>query len=86
MGYFNHQHIHWKSLESTGSVDQQFLFLIQGDNVLYVVSADMKGSEPCGIEASMVNKIIVLIRRSITYKDKQLIIHLYKAIVRPYLE
>ena len=57
-----------------------------GDNVLYVVSADMKGSEQSRIEASMVNKIIVLIRRSITYKDKQLIIHLYKAIVRPHLE
>ena len=57
-----------------------------GDNVLYVVSADMKGSEHCGIEVSVVNKIIVLIRRSLTYKDKQLIIHLYKAIVRPHLE
>ena len=58
----------------------------RGDNVLYVVSADMKGSEQCGIETSMVNTIIVLIRRSITYKDKKLIIHLYKAIVRPHLE
>ena len=57
-----------------------------GDNVLYVESADMKGSEQCGIEASVVNKIIVLIRRSLTYKDKLLIIHLYKAIVRPHLE
>ena len=29
MGDFNHGHIQWKSLESTGSEDQQFLFLIQ---------------------------------------------------------
>ena len=58
----------------------------RGDNVLYVVSADTKGSEQCGIEASMVNNIIVLIRRGITYKDKKLIIHLYKAIVRPHLK
>ena len=28
-GYFNHGHIQWKSLESTGGEDQQFLFLIQ---------------------------------------------------------
>ena len=47
MGDFNHGHIQWKSLESTGGEDQQFLFFIQdsfltqhvleptrGDNVL----------------------------------------------------
>ena len=50
MGDFNHGHIHWKSLESTGGEDQQFLFLIQdrfltqhvlestrGENVLDIV-------------------------------------------------
>ena len=26
MGDFNHGHIQWKSLESTGGEDQQFLF------------------------------------------------------------
>ena len=39
-------------------------------------SADMKVSE----------QILVLIRRTITYKEKQLIVPLYKAIVRPHLE
>ena len=29
MGDFNHGHIQWNSLESTGGEDQQFLFLIQ---------------------------------------------------------
>ena len=50
MGDFNHGHIQWKSLESTGGEDHQFLFLIQdsfltqhvieptrGQNVLYIV-------------------------------------------------
>ena len=50
MGDFNHGHIQWKSLESTGGEDQQFLFFIQdsfltqhvleptrGDNVLDIV-------------------------------------------------
>ena len=50
MGDFNHWHIQWKSLESTGGEDQQFLFLIQesfltqhvleptmGENVLDIV-------------------------------------------------
>ena len=50
------------------------------------INADMKVSEQCGIAASKGNKIIGLIRRNITYKDKKLIIPLYKAIVRPHLE
>ena len=50
------------------------------------ISADMKVSEKCCIAASKGNQIIGLIRRNITYKGKQLIIPLYKAIVRPHLE
>ena len=34
------------------------------------VSADMKVSEQCGIAASKVNRILGLITRNITYKDK----------------
>ena len=49
-------------------------------------SADMKVSEQCGIAASKGNKILGLIRRTITYKEKQLIVPLYKAIVRPNFE
>ena len=45
----------------------------------------MNISEQCGIAASKGNQIIGLIRRNITYK-KELIIPLYKAIVRPHLE
>ena len=50
------------------------------------ISVDMKVSEQCGIAASKGNQILGLIRRNITYKGKKLIIPLYKAIVRPYLE
>ena len=67
-----------------------------GDNVLCItvkeknlgitISADMKVSEQCGIAASKGNQILGLIRRNITYKEKRLIILLYKAIVRPHLE
>ena len=35
-------------------------------------SADMKGSEQCGIAASKSNNILGLIGRTITYKEKQL--------------
>ena len=55
MGDFNHGHIQWNSLESTGFEDQQFLFLIQdsfltqhvleptrGENVLDIVLSSQK--------------------------------------------
>ena len=48
-------------------------------------SADMKVSEQCGIAASKGNQILGLIR-TFTCKEKQLIVPLYKAIVRPHLE
>ena len=38
------------------------------------------------IAASKGNQILGLIRRTITYKEKQVIVPLYKAIVRPHLE
>ena len=46
----------------------------------------MKDSEQCGIAASKGNQILGLIRRTNMYKEKQLIVPLYKAIVRPHLE
>ena len=49
-------------------------------------SADMKVSEQCGIAALKGNQILGLIRRTLTYKEKQLIVPLYKAIFRPHLE
>ena len=58
----------------------------QEKNLGVTFSADMKVSEQCGIAASKVTQILGLIRRTITYKEKQLIVPQYKAIVRPHLE
>ena len=51
-------------------------------------SPDMNVSEQCGIAASIGNQILglIIIRVTIMYKEKQLIVPLYKAIVRPHLE
>ena len=49
-------------------------------------SADMTVSEHCGMVASKGNQTLGLIRRTIMYKEKQLIVPLYKAIVRPHFE
>ena len=50
------------------------------------MNANMKLSEQCRLATSKGNQVIGMIRRNITYKDKSLIIPLYKAIVRPHLE
>ena len=55
-------------------------------NLGLTISADMKVSEQCGIAAAKGNQILGLIRRNIVYKEKELIIPLYKTIVRPHLE
>ena len=49
-------------------------------------SIDMNVSEQYVIAASKANQIIWLIRRTITYKEKQLIVPLYKTIVRQHSE
>ena len=76
-----------------GNEDAQYTM---GDTVLnttlkekdlgLTISADMKVSEQCGIAAAKGNQILGLIRRIIVYKEKELIIPLYKTIVRPHLE
>ena len=50
------------------------------------MNANMKVSEQCIIAASKGNQVLGMIRRNITYKEKSLIVPLYKAIVRPHLE
>ena len=50
------------------------------------MNSNMKVSEQCRIAASKGNQVIGMIRRNITYKERSLIIPLYKAIVRPHLE
>ena len=53
-----------------------------------IINANMKVSEQCRIAASKGNQAPVrgIIRRNITYKEKCMIIPLYKALVRPHLE
>ena len=50
------------------------------------MNANMKVSEQCRIAASKGNQVHGMIRRNISYKDKSLIVPLYKAIVRHHLE
>ena len=58
---------------------------VKENDLELTISADKKVSEHCGIAAAMGNQILELIRQNIVYK-KELIIPLYKTIVRPHLE
>ena len=59
---------------------------VKEKDVGVTMDANVKVSEQCRIAASKGNQILEMIRRNITYKEKSLIIPLYKAIVRPHLE
>ena len=50
------------------------------------LSANMKVSEQYGVAVSKGNQILGLIWSTLTYKEKQLIVPLYKAIIRTHLE
>ena len=58
--------------------------IVKEKDLEVTISADMKVSEQRCIAASKGNQIIGLIRRNITYKEKKLIIPVYKATVRPH--
>ena len=64
-----------------GNMDEEYKV---GGAVTYNV--DMKVSEQCGIASSKGNQILWVIRTTIMYKGKHLIVPLYKAIVRLHLE
>ena len=54
--------------------------------LVVTMNANMKVSEQCITAASKGNQVLGMIRRNITYKEKSVIIPLYKAIVRPHLQ
>ena len=58
---------------------------VKEEDLGVTMNANMKVSEQCRI-ASKGNQVLGMIRRNITYKEKSLIVPLYKAIVRPHLE
>src|SRR5215469_16679454 len=51
-----------------------------------IVSNSLKVAEQCRVAAALANKILGMIKRTIVYKNKLVILNLYKALVRPKLE
>ena len=51
-----------------------------------IINNDMKPSKQCTSAANKANRMLGFINRSLTYKNEQNVIKLYKSIVRPHLE
>ena len=56
-------------------------YYIKEKDLGVTLSTDMKVSEQCHIAASKGNQIVGLIRRTITYKEKEVIVSMYIIIV-----
>ena len=51
-----------------------------------MITKDLKCSKPCLNAAKAANKIIGMIKRTLTCKSEEIILQLYKSLVRPRLE
>ena len=58
MGDFNHGHIQWKSLESTGGKDQQFLLLIQDSFLTQHMLERTRGENVLDLVLSSQNELV----------------------------
>ena len=59
---------------------------VKDEDLWVTMNASMKVSEQCRIAASKGNQVLRMIRKNIKYKDKSLVVPLYKATVIPHLE
>ena len=62
MGDFNHGHIQWNYLESTGIVDQQFLFLIQDSFLTQHVQQQTRGENVLDIVLSSQKELVDIVK------------------------
>jgi len=51
-----------------------------------IISKDLKVSKQCSAAYSKANKMLGVINRTITYKSTDIMLRLYKSVVRPHLE
>jgi len=51
-----------------------------------MITSDLKCSQQCECAYSKANRVMGMIRRTITYKEPRIMLSLYKALVRPHVE
>jgi len=55
-------------------------------NLGIMIISDLKCSQQCEYAYSKANRVMGMIRRTITYKERRIMLSLYKTLVRPYVE
>jgi len=51
-----------------------------------IISSDLKPSQQCNQAHAKANRILGMIKRTISYKSRGILLQLYKSLVRPHLE
>jgi len=51
-----------------------------------MITSDLKCSQQCEYAYSKANRVMGMIRRTITYKEPRIMLSLYKTLVRPHVE
>ena len=51
-----------------------------------MITSDLKCSQQCEYAYSKANRVMWMIRRTITYKEPRIMLSLYKTLVRPHVE
>ena len=65
---------------------QQLQAVDQEKDVGVIVSNDLKCSRNCQAAYSKANRILGLVKRTISYKSKEILLPLYKTLIRPLVE
>ena len=80
-------HIGNKNVKCQYSMGGQFLQVVTEEKDLgVIITDDLKVSKQCAKAAATANRVLGMIYRTFTYKDKETILILYKSLVRPHLE
>jgi len=51
-----------------------------------MISSDVKSSQQCVVACNKANRVLGMIRKTISYKEQWMMVILYKFLVRPHLE
>jgi len=55
-------------------------------NLGIIISSDVKSSQQRVVACNKANRVLGMIRRTISYKEQWMMVYLYKSLVRPHLE
>jgi len=60
--------------------------VIEERDLRIIIQSDLKCSKQCLKAVSMANKVLGMIKRTFSIRHKEIILQLYKSLVRPHLE